>query len=331
VRVQIDFEIPNWTRWLVIGTVLGITLGYGAARVGAATIAAPTSWSKGDLLTAEALNRNFRILQDAIDAQQSALDALANPDCPSGYVRDPGVSNLTLCKRGADQVVKVGTGQAAFWIDRFEASVWSSPDGTGQQYGIQSAKGFPATFPINGQYQIPLYAVSQIDTEPSANLSWFQADAACEASAKHLPTREEWLRAARGTFDPGESLGTNGTCNTNSKSLRNTGAGTACVSRWGAEDMIGNVWEWTEEWTGSPLTDYPGLLSQWSSVPDGDGIWGLASVSFVSPDKWLHEPSAVQRGGGPDDGIYAGVFAMTVQNSPNDTEGRSGFRCSIRR
>lgn len=38
-------------------------------------------------------------------------------------------------------IVKVGTGASAFWIDRYEASVWSNRDGTGTQYGASPDGG----------------------------------------------------------------------------------------------------------------------------------------------------------------------------------------------
>jgi len=56
------------------------------------------------------------------------------PDCPPGYERIADAfftGDKRLCvKRRADrttydEVVRVGTGPSAFWIDRYEASVWS--------------------------------------------------------------------------------------------------------------------------------------------------------------------------------------------------------------
>src|SRR5262249_16884910 len=50
------------------------------------------------------------------------------PDCPIGYIRDLSVPNIVLCKQGVDEVVKVGRKGSAFWIDRYEASVWDKED-----------------------------------------------------------------------------------------------------------------------------------------------------------------------------------------------------------
>src|SRR6185503_7301258 len=57
-----------------------------------------------------------------------------DPDCPVGYARDTTSMTYVMCKKGADEVVKVGRGASAFWIDRYEGSIWQNPDGTGTQY-----------------------------------------------------------------------------------------------------------------------------------------------------------------------------------------------------
>jgi hypothetical protein len=66
MRLKIDLQIPNWTKWLVAGTAIGVVLGVGASRV-YADVTVPKSWTARDLLKAEDLNANFKALQDAID------------------------------------------------------------------------------------------------------------------------------------------------------------------------------------------------------------------------------------------------------------------------
>ena len=52
----------------------------------------------------------------ALQAQVSALQSQAASagKCPEGYAWDRAETGFTLCKRGADEVVKVGD----FWVDR---------------------------------------------------------------------------------------------------------------------------------------------------------------------------------------------------------------------
>jgi len=68
-----------------------------------------------------------------------ADQAGVNNDCPAGYLRATDatfVEPMRLCQRKRsdgtvyDEVVRVGTGGAAFWIDRYEASIWRVPDGS---------------------------------------------------------------------------------------------------------------------------------------------------------------------------------------------------------
>jgi formylglycine-generating enzyme required for sulfatase activity len=104
-----------------------------------------------------------------------------------------------------DEVVKVGFGASAFWIDRYEASIYQNPDGTGTQYGAAS-QDYPNSFPINGQGAVAnlLYAQSVAGRMPSTFLSWFQAARACRASGKRLPTHDEW-GASLGNTTPNAS------------------------------------------------------------------------------------------------------------------------------
>jgi hypothetical protein len=90
-------------------------------------------------------------------------EQLGTAFCPVGYTR-VATTPHGICRRGNDEVVRVGSGASAFWIDRFEASVWNQPDGAGTQYG--AGLPYPSTFPVNGQAirQNMLYAARQTAT-----------------------------------------------------------------------------------------------------------------------------------------------------------------------
>ncbi len=175
-------------------------------------------------------------------------DQYGTPDCPVGYDRviTPSVDGFSeervrrLCVRGPasnpiDEVVRVGSGATAFWIDRYEAVV---RDVQGAVSPSSSA------LPPNGQWYpastVPVLAAwSQRGVSPSVSVTWFQAQELCRANGKRLPTGEEWLAAASGTQD------STSYCNTSSGlGARTTNAASSCVSAWGASEMIGNVAEW---------------------------------------------------------------------------------------
>ncbi|MEZ4405050.1 MAG: SUMF1/EgtB/PvdO family nonheme iron enzyme [Polyangiales bacterium] len=290
-------------------------------------------------------------------------------DCPAGYTRDLADLPFVVCRRplsaGAfDEVVKVGMGASAFWVDRFEASVWESADGSGAQLfnGVDSSS---SAFPRNGQWRStgrtptvrtppapPAFAFSRRGATPSTFVSWFQAAEACAASGKSLPSASEWLRAAQGTEDPGDVAWTDGSCRVNAGALgeaaRGAGLGQLCRSGWGAQDMIGNVWEWTDEWQSaagqlSAFASTTGATvdgrrvndarSAWPAGFNDDGTWNVASVIIRGPmdDDRPALPAAVVRGGYWGDGVRAGVFATALLFGPSASNPGVGFRCVVRR
>jgi formylglycine-generating enzyme required for sulfatase activity len=325
MQIKIDISVPQWTKWLAAGLAVGIVLGVGVGRVSAGTVAVKTNWASGDTLTAADLNANFVALK-------TAVDQLKKPDCPEDYARDTTATAFTLCKKGVDEVVKVGTGGSAFWIDRYEASIWANTTATGTQYGLANFTEYPATFPENGEYTAPLYALSvplPSGSLPSSWMTWFQAQAACRLSGKRLPTDEEWLAAAQGTPDPGAHPGTGGFCVTSTSGPRNPGAGTACVSAWGAQDMIGNLWEMTSNWYAGLAADNGATQSTWTrSAYNGDGIWNVASQA--GDDGWIAGlPAMGLHGSDWIDGVRAGRFALFLERAPSSRSADVGFRCVV--
>lgn len=262
----------------------------------------------------------------ALNDRLTALETPAtDPDCPPGYTRSSSApTGVVLCNRGRDEMVRVGSGAELFWIDRYEASLWTSADATGSVFGDATNNYPTTTFPPDGTYSTPLFAVSVTDTQPSRFLTWFQADAACRASGKRLPTNTEWTTAARRV-----SAG----CVT-SGSAPVAGSGTAaasgtCASAWGAQHMVGNVWEWTEEWQmqlgtmGAALTPWPAGFSSDSTV----NLTGAPRTGAAATAEGL--PAGVRRGGAYDSGANAGRLAYAVDNAPSFGEATAGVRCVI--
>ena len=159
-------------------------------------------------------------------------------------------------------------------VDRYEASIWQIPPeatslikrvkrgkatpadlqaGGAVQLGAADAPQctdleYPASFPSNGHWTGPLYALSLPGVVPSACVSWYQAEQACALSGKRLITNQEWQRAVAGTPDPPFDDGLT-TCNLESvHTAVASGSRSACVSSWGVHDMVGNLAEMTADW-----------------------------------------------------------------------------------
>ena len=163
------------------------------------------------------MNRRARMLSCVILATGTRFASAAAPPPEGIPCRGNSVN---------DVMVRVGP----LCVDKYEASVWSGPAGTGVQYP-QGNPRYPATSPTNGNWTEPLYAASIKGVGPSTFLTWFQAQQACALSGKRLLTNAEWQMAAAGTPDPG--VGGNGVteCNTNTTGSIVTGAAANCQSK----------------------------------------------------------------------------------------------------
>ncbi len=229
-------------------------------------------------------------------------------------------------------------------VDTYEASVWQIPttntglinrvkkgtvrlsdltSGRATQISAESnfncSPSFPSTFPVNGQWTQPLYALSVPGVHPTACVSWFQADQACALSGKRLLTNAEWQRAAAGTPDSptGADNGVSD-CAINSPDAVNTGSRTNCKSSWGAFDMVGNVDEWVADWV--PLST---SCTGWGSF--SDDYMCLAGADATTPGG----PGALVRGGYWAGGTLDGVFAVGGSDQPAEQGAPGlGFRCA---
>jgi formylglycine-generating enzyme required for sulfatase activity len=282
-------------------------------------------------------------LASATVDQLAVTGGYALPPCPEEYEEDTGVfgglyPDVHVCVHpvSGDQMVKVSD----FWIDRYESSLWSSATCAGTQYGA-TTHDYPAGFPDTGNYTTAVYACSIPAVTPSRMMTWFQAEQACSAMGKRLCRNDEWQAAVAGTFDEGDAEA-NGTAqcriastNTGPRATGQTGATPAstthCISRYGAEDMIGNLWEWTADWYVTGM-DWQGSNGQeaaavWGATYGSDSTWSVNGAAHNGTAFTTGLPASGLRGGQYRSGSTAGAFSMNLYYAPRGRDTDSGARC----
>jgi iron(II)-dependent oxidoreductase len=194
----------------------------------------------------------------------------------SRFVEDGGYATPRWwSERGWSHRVSAGLERPQFW----------AADGTRSRFGIVE--------------EIP-------PDEPVQHVTFFEAEAYAAWAGARLPTEVEWEKAAawdpaagrRRRFPWGPAEPTPSLANLGGAALRPApvGAYPAGASAYGAEQLLGDVWEWTS----SPFRPWPGfrpMLYRQYSEPffDGDyrvlrgGSWAVApSILRPSFRNWDH-------------------------------------------
>jgi formylglycine-generating enzyme required for sulfatase activity len=193
-----------------------------------------------------------------------------------------------------------------FWFDRTEV--------TNAQYAACVAAGV-CTPPDNAGSDLPDDTNSDpaFADHPVVNVTWFDADAFCRWADGRLPTEAEWEYAARGpeslTYpwgdtpvpcaEPDYDVFCDG-------EIAAVGSQPANASWVGALDMVGNVWEWVNDWYD------PGYY---------------AESPRANPQGPETGRERVNRGSTGFEEIYASAAARYARQPDEGWEG-VGFRCA---
>jgi formylglycine-generating enzyme required for sulfatase activity len=151
-----------------------------------------------------------------------------------------------------------------FWIDRTEV--------TNADYRRCVEAGA-----CSPPHQTTAFDDPEMADHPVVWLDWYQARAYAKWAGKRLPSETEWERAARcggSTRFPWGDEWETGMANSFGSRWKDLWTGTAPVgsfppNAWGLLDMIGNAWEWVEDYHHSDYRGAPRDGRAWNQITGG--------------------------------------------------------------
>lgn len=230
-----------------------------------------------------------------------------------------------LCSK---DMIFVPSSDGGFCIDKYEVST-----GNGCSYKNPTSQE-DTRANIENVGCLPL---SEKNVIPWTSISQNQAAQVCAKVGKRLPTSKEWLQASLGTIDKNSSWGKDDChiANNWENQPGETGRGVNCKSSAGAYDMVGNVWEWTEETISEGK--FKGIL-----LPDDGYVRGIDSAGMPTetnlnnPDLnynedylWIQKTGTkgVLRGGYWGNEGEGGLYSVYLVFAPSFAGNSVGFRC----
>jgi hypothetical protein len=108
MRIKLDLEISQWTKWLAGGIAIGFTLGLGAWRVYADV---PNTFKAGDTVSAQKMMDNFNALQASVNSLAPKFTPVtyyfgiqSNPPSGVTVTHPSGASTVTFVVAGLYKV-----------------------------------------------------------------------------------------------------------------------------------------------------------------------------------------------------------------------------------
>lgn len=148
----------------------------------------------------------------------------------------------------------------------------------------------------NSKQRDNYYGVDAYADYPVVHVSWEQANTFCKAEGGRLPTEAEWEMSARGPGDQARmfpwgnevadcskaNFGGNKGCLGDTDRVGRRSAGRSPV---GADDMAGNVWEWTSDWYDPAF--YQKSPSENPKGPEAGSLKVLRGGCFMASERSL--------------------------------------------
>jgi formylglycine-generating enzyme required for sulfatase activity len=228
--------------------------------------------------------------------------------CDSNYVSQAEQCGWSFVFQGSvpggAELATRGTSSEAPWWLAVEGACWSRPEGPGSS--------------VDGR-----------EDHPVTHISWHDANAYCRWSGTRLPSEAEWEMAARGalknkTYPWGDELLPNGEhrCNiwqgdfpvadSGDDGYTNTAPVTAYQPNGsGLYNMVGNVWEWCNDWFSPNYHRVTGTTNPHYVIPSGRR--SMRGGSFLCHHSYCNRYRVAARS----------------SNTPDSSTNHCGFRVAV--